>query len=73
MEKIVLDLNLFKILLENEAKKLVGRVCKRFEVTNDSYVVKKEVKELIYEEFRDIIDTLENGRILFTFNQSKEN
>jgi hypothetical protein len=69
--KIVLDLNLFKIILDQEAKKLVGRVCKRFEISDDKEVIKRESKELIYETFRDIFDTLTTGKFLFEI-QSKD-
>ena len=70
--KVILDLNLFKIILDNEAKKLVGKVCKRFEVSEDKELIKKEVKELIYEAYRDVYDMLLNGKIIFE-NQSKDN
>jgi hypothetical protein len=71
--KISLDLNLFKVILDSEAKKLVGKFCKRFEITDDKETIKKECKELIYESFRDINDLLINGRIIFEFNErSKE-
>ncbi len=56
--QINLDFNLFKVILESEAKKLVGKVCKRFELTDDKELIKKECKELIYESFRDINDFL---------------
>ena len=70
--KIVLDLNLLKFLLNDEAKRLVGKVCKRFELCEDKELIKREVKELIYEEFRNITNTLETGKIIFEF-QSKDN
>ena len=69
--KIILDLNLYKIILTQEAKKLVGKAMKRFEVSNDKEVIKKEVKELIYEAYRDVYDMLLNGKVIFEF-QSKE-
>jgi hypothetical protein len=31
------------------------------------------VKELIYEEFRNIIDTLETGKIIFEFQSKGKN
>lgn len=70
--KISLDLNLYRIILESEAKKLVGKICKRFELVDDKEIIKKECKELIYESFRDIIDTLNNGKVIFQFNQKSE-
>jgi len=70
--KIVLDLNLFKIILDNEAKKLVGKLMKRFEVSEDKDIIKKESKELVYEAYRDVYDMLLNGKIIFSINQGKD-
>jgi hypothetical protein len=70
--KINLDLNLYKIILDNEAKKLVGKVCKRFEVLENKDEIKKESKELIYEAFRDIQDMLQNGKVIFQISQDKK-
>jgi len=70
--KVNLDLNLFKVILDSEAKKLVGKLCKRFELTEDKETIKRECKELIYESFRDINDLLINGKIIFEFKPKKE-
>lgn len=70
--KILLDLNLFKVILDQEAKKLVGKVCKRFEVLENKDEIKKDSKELIYEFSRDLYDLLVNGTVLFTFNNEKK-
>ena len=70
--KILLDLDLFKLILDQEAKKLVGKVCKRFEVCEDKEMIKREAKELIYESYRDVYDMLLNGKILFTFQNGNE-
>ncbi len=70
--KILLDLNLYKIILDKQASTLVGKVCKRFEISDDKEAIKKNIKELIYEEFRMIYETLLNGKIIFEF-QSKDN
>lgn len=40
------------------AKKLVGRVCKRFEIHDNLPVLKAEIKELLYEGTRDIKDLI---------------
>ena len=42
-----------------EASKLVGKVCKRFEIIEHHDTLKKEIKELIYESFRDIINLVD--------------
>lgn len=69
--KIVLDLNLFKFILDQEVKKLTGKTMKRFELSEDKELIKKEVKEIQYEWARDFYDILKTGKILFEF-QSKE-
>ena len=70
--KIILDLNLFKIILDQEVKKLTGKTMKRFELSEDKELIKKEVKEIQYEWARDFYDILKTGKILFEF-QSKDN
>lgn len=69
--KIILDLNLYKIILDKEVKKLTGKSMKRFEISKDLEEIKKAIKELQYETFRDLYDMLLNGKILFQF-QSKD-
>jgi hypothetical protein len=71
MREITIDLDLLKTIMDSESKKLVGKVCKRFEVCEDKDQIKKEVKELIYEFGRDLKDFFTNGQILFT-NQDKQ-
>jgi len=58
---------------------LVGKVCKRFEISSNPTELKSQTKELIYEEFRklkDLIDAHQNGWELSEFKfiskQSKE-
>lgn len=38
------------------SSKLVGKILKRFELFQDTNVLKKDIKELIYENFREIRD-----------------
>jgi hypothetical protein len=71
MRQITIDLDLLKIILNSESKKLVGQVCKRFEICDDKELIKSQIKELLYEKFRDLSDFFENGQILFT-TKSKE-
>ncbi len=40
------------------AKKLVGKVCKRFEIHDNLPVLKVEIKELLYEGTRDMKDLI---------------
>ena len=70
---ITVNLDLLKFFLDGAAKRLVGKCMKQFEILADKEIIKKEVKELIYQEMRGITDTLETGKILFTIeNKSKE-
>jgi hypothetical protein len=43
-------------VLSKEFPKLVGKVCKRFEILEDKEALKKEIKELLYESAREISD-----------------
>lgn len=69
--KVVLDLNLFKMILDQEIKKLTGTTMKRFELSDDKEEIKKQVKEIQYEWARNFYDILKTGKIIFEF-QSKE-
>jgi hypothetical protein len=69
--KIVLDLDLFKIILDNELRKLTGKTLKRFELSEDKEEIKKQVKEIQYEWGRDFLDALKTGKIIFE-NKGKE-
>jgi hypothetical protein len=43
-----------------ESQKLVGKICKRFEIIQDRDILKKECRELIYESFRDLIEIFDS-------------
>jgi hypothetical protein len=58
--KVLFDLDLLKSILDAEGKKIVGKVCKRFEILIDKEEIKKETKELLYEHNRDIYDLIMN-------------
>lgn len=47
-------------VFSKESAKLVGKVCKRFEILEDKEALKKEIKELIYENFREITDIFDS-------------
>lgn len=72
MNRISVDLDLFRTILEQESRKLVGKCMKRFENGDDKESIKKQIKELVYESFRQIIETLEVGKILF-INKTEQN
>jgi len=71
--KITINLDLLKILLDQESKRLVGKVMKRFDLSDDKNIIKSQVKEILYEEMRDLGTFFINGKLLLTFNEkSKE-
>jgi len=41
-------------LLSDSARNLVGKTCKRFEILQDKEDIKKSIKELIYENYREL-------------------
>jgi len=72
---------------DNESKKTVGIVLKRIDLSleqakkeNRDYITSKEIdilksniKEVIYEQYRNMRDFLQTGKIIFEFsNKSKE-
>ena len=54
-EKTLL-LNYLDEILTFSSQKLVGKVCKRIEIIDNLEILKRELKELIYEEYRDLRD-----------------
>lgn len=55
-EELKLSKRYLEELIDFESKKLVGKILKRYEIVNDRETLKSELKELIYEEFRQIRD-----------------
>jgi len=45
-------------ILGEQSRVLCGKVCKRFELDDDKESIKKQAKELIYENFRNLKDLL---------------
>lgn len=43
-------------VFQSESAKLVGKVMKRMELIQDRDILKKDVREVIYEQFREIRD-----------------
>jgi hypothetical protein len=61
MEKnILLDEQLLKFLLTQASQKAVGKCMKRFELSENKEEIKKQIKELLYESFRDLSDSIIN-------------
>ena len=69
--KISIDLDLLKILLDQHAKRLVGKVMKRFELSENKEEIKKQTKEIIYEEMRDMNEFFCKGKLLLDFQNRK--
>jgi hypothetical protein len=45
-------------LISIQTNKTVGKVLKRFEISDDKMVIKSQVKEILYEEMRNFRDML---------------
>ena len=69
---------LMEYIVNNESKKTVGVVCKRFELatknkehlsTAEVEALKSQVKELIYEAYRNMRDFMQTGKIALEFKQ----
>jgi CRISPR/Cas system-associated endonuclease Cas1 len=62
-------------IIEQESRKTVGIILKRYEFIEDKEVLKKEIKEILYEAFRNLRDMIRiNGKesITLTNTKSKE-
>lgn len=66
-------------VLTKESAKLVGKMLKRIEILEDREYLKKEIKELVYEQMREIRDIfiaysqgLEVSYFSFINNKSSE-
>lgn len=58
---IRVDEEFLKEILEKSSRALVGKIMKRFEISgNEDAVLKKNIKELIYEQFRDLRTHIES-------------
>jgi|WetSurSiteA1Bulk_404760.scaffolds.fasta_scaffold01837_4 hypothetical protein len=67
-----------KQVFEILSRRTVGRILKRFEIHDNIKALKVEVKELLYESFRDLEDTVVSvGKGLpftsFEFKSNNEN
>jgi hypothetical protein len=72
---------LMDYIVKIESSKTVGIVCKRFELAlknknslsaKEVEELKSQVKESIYEAYRNLRDFIQTGKIIFEF-QSKNN
>jgi len=67
----------FEQILNDESRKIVGILLKRFEIIEDKNILKKDIKELVYESFRNLRDVIENvskgnQEVILTFNETKK-
>ena len=56
--KISIDENLLNTIINREASKTVGIIMKRYEIINDKETLKKEIKEILYEAYRNLRDLI---------------
>jgi len=56
-----IDESLLKSILEQEAKNIVGKCMKRFELSINKEEIKLQVKELLYEFSRDLKNQILNS------------
>jgi hypothetical protein len=50
-------------IIDQEARKTVGIILKRYEFIEDKEVLKREIKEILYEAFRNLRDMIRiNGK-----------
>ena len=74
-EKLSIDKKNLKNFIEYSGRSLCGKVLKRFDLGFNQNILKKEIKELIYEEMRNLKNLLitkgtDKDIIIFT---NKEN
>ena len=56
--KINISENLLNQIFQQESRKICGTIMKRYEIIEDKEVLKKEIKELIYEAYRNLRDII---------------
>jgi len=64
-------------VIDHEGASLVGKILKRFEIIDDQGILKKAIKELVYEEYRHVRDLLIAGgsgleQKVFKFKQREQ-
>jgi uncharacterized protein YaaW (UPF0174 family) len=61
--KLKISEEILNYIIDQESKKIVGKVCKRFELSENKEEIKSQVKELLYEFMRDLRDIIRiNGK-----------
>ena len=54
MEKYNINKSFIRYLLTNNSQSLVGKTMKRFETITNKEELKQNIKDLIYEQYRDL-------------------
>ena len=61
--KLKISEEILNQIIDQEARKTVGIILKRYEFIEDKEVLKKEIKEILYEAFRNLRDMIRiNGK-----------
>jgi hypothetical protein len=53
-----IEADYLKELMDYSGKSLVGKILKRFEIIENRDIIKSDVKELVYEEIRQLRDLI---------------
>lgn len=53
MQKLIVSREHLERVMDLSSRSLVGKILKRLELFTDREILKKEIKELIYENFRE--------------------
>ncbi len=67
---LIISEQYLKEVLDHRGSSLVGKILKRFEILEDKNAIKATMKELIYEEFRqlkEIMVAFDSGREMTVF------
>ena len=73
--ELTIPINAFEDLLKFHSNKTVGKIMKRIEICDDKDMMKSQIKELLYEQYRDfgdLIFALNYGRSITNFELRKE-
>lgn len=62
---LVIPINAFEELLKFHSNKTVGKIMKRIEICDNKEIMKTQIKELLYEQYRDL------GDLLFALNYGR--
>jgi hypothetical protein len=58
-KEYIISQEYFERLLDENSRRLVGKVLKRYEICPNPSILKSEIKELIYENYREMKNVVE--------------